>query len=74
MADSKRKSKPDQAGCNCLTDPFADLPPEVRPPTKPRLGKLRQVTCPGCRLKYWTNRSSELCKDCQKQGVKITKP
>jgi hypothetical protein len=70
MADSKRKSKPDQAGCTCLTDPFADLPPAARPPAKLQLGKLRSVTCPGCGLKYWTNRATDLCKDCQKKEIK----
>ena len=71
MADAKKKPKSDQVGCNCVTDPFAELPPETRPPAKPRMDKLRQVTCPGCGLKYWTNRSTDLCKDCQKKDIKI---
>lgn len=57
------------AVCTCITDPFADLPPELRPRPKPHMGNLRQVTCPGCRLNYWTNRSTDLCPDCQKKGV-----
>jgi len=72
MDDPKKKLNSDKAGCNCVTDPFAELPPEARPPSKPRLGKLRPVTCPGCGLKYWTNRSTDLCKDCQKQDIKST--
>ena len=36
------------------------------------LGKLRQLTCPGCGLKYWTNRLTDLCTDCQKKDNKIT--
>jgi hypothetical protein len=58
--------------CSCTSDPFADLPPELRPRPKPRMGNLRQVTCPGCGLKYWTNRSTDLCPDCEKKGVTIT--
>ena len=69
---TKEKTKPTLPGCSCVTDPFAELPPEARPPAKPPLGKLRQVTCPGCGLKYWTNRSTDLCKDCQKKGTNIT--
>jgi len=53
--------------CSCLREPFADLPLELRPRLKPRMGNLRQVTCPGCGLKYWTNRSSDLCMDCQRK-------
>ena len=56
--------------CSCNSDPFADLPPELRPRPKPRMGNLRQVTCPGCGLKYWTNRSTDLCMDCEKKGIK----
>jgi hypothetical protein len=58
--------------CSCASDPFADLPPELRPWPKPRMGNLRQVTCPGCGLQYWTNRSTDLCPDCEKKGVTIT--
>ncbi len=58
--------------CSCAGDPFADLPPELRPRPKPRMGNLRQVTCPGCGLQYWTNRSTDLCPDCEKKGVTIT--
>ena len=72
MTDSQKTSKSDKAECNCVTDPFADLPPEVRPPSKSRLGKLRPVICPGCGLKYWTNRLTDLCKACQKNDIKIT--
>jgi hypothetical protein len=79
MADSKKKPEQTKAkektvvpGCSCISDPFADLPPEMRPQTRPTMGKLRQVTCPGCGLKYWTNRSTDLCKDCQKKGINIT--
>jgi hypothetical protein len=72
MADSKDKSESKQSSCCCLTDPFAELPPEARPPARSRMGRLRQVTCPGCGLKYWTNRSTDLCKGCQKKDIKIT--
>ena len=74
MADSNKtskRSKSDQAGCNWVTDPFTELPPEARPPAKGRMGKLRRVTCPGCGLDYWTNRPTDLCKDCQKKDIEI---
>lgn len=63
-----------QSGCDCSPDPFAELPPELRPATKPATGKLRQVVCPGCDLEYWTNRSTDLCVDCQKKENKIDQP
>jgi hypothetical protein len=53
--------------CSCTSDPFADLPPELRPRRKKHMGNLRQVTCPGCGLQYWTNRSTDLCIACQKK-------
>ncbi len=59
------------ADCACLRDPFADLPPELRPRPRPAMGNLRQVTCPGCGLQYWTNRSTDLCIACEKKGIKI---
>ncbi len=69
--DKKSDDTP-PATCTCLTNPFADLPPGMRPRPKPRLGNLRPVTCPGCELEYWTNRLTDLCSDCQKKGIKIT--
>ena len=57
-------------GCTCNPDPFADLPPELRPAAGPRMGGLRQVTCPGCGLEYWTNRAGDLCIDCERSGRK----
>ena len=65
------KTKPALPECRCVTDPFAGLPPEVRPRPQPKTGNLRQVTCPACGLKYWTNRSTDVCIDCQKKGVNI---
>ena len=57
--------------CSCIQDPFAALPPELRPPLKPTMGGLHKVTCPGCGLSYWTNRATDLCVDCEKKGVKL---
>jgi len=57
----------ENSGCNCTADPFADVPPELRPAPKRAMGQLRQATCPGCRLVYWTNRSTDLCADCAKK-------
>lgn len=71
-APEEKSDSTSPAVCACVRDPFADLPPELRPQSKPHMGNLRQVTCPGCGLKYWTNRSTDLCTDCQKKGVKIS--
>ena len=68
----KKSGDTPPAVCTCLSNPFAKLPPGVHPRLKPRLGNLRQVTCPGCELEYWTNRLTDLCLDCQKKGIKIT--
>lgn len=65
------KAKPALPGCSCVSDPFAGLPPEMRPRPKSNTGNLRQVTCPGCGLKYWTNRSTDLCISCEKKDIKI---
>lgn len=59
------------SGCACSQDPFAALPPELRPKSKPKIGGLRKVTCPGCGLVYWTNRATDLCVDCEKKGVEL---
>jgi hypothetical protein len=56
--------------CSCVSDPFSSLPPELRPQPKPKKSGLRQVTCPGCGLNYWTNRPTDVCIACEKQGVK----
>lgn len=55
--------------CTCAQDPFAALPPELRPSPAPKKGGLRKVTCPGCGLVYWTNRKTDLCPDCEKKGM-----
>jgi hypothetical protein len=56
--------------CSCSPEPFAELPPELRPPSKSSLSGLRQVTCPGCGLVYRTNRATDLCADCERRGNK----
>ncbi len=72
-------SKAPVAGCSCTSDPFADLPPELRPSggdeaeKRQRFG-LRKVTCPGCGMVYTTNRATDLCMDCERKGVKIAPP
>jgi hypothetical protein len=73
--DASKPPQPETAeeqasGCACNPDPFADLPPELRPAAGPRMGGLRQVTCPGCGLEYWTNRAGDLCIDCERSGRK----
>jgi len=52
--------------CSCVQDPFNSLPPELRPKPKPIGGGLRQAICPGCGLKFWTNRKTDFCFDCEK--------
>lgn len=51
--------------CPCAEDPFAAMPPELRPRPKNHSGDLRQVTCPGCGQVFWTNRNTDLCFDCE---------
>jgi hypothetical protein len=56
--------------CSCRPDPFAGLPPEVRPKAEVMKSDLRQVTCPACGLEYWTNRATDICLDCDRTGAK----
>ena len=56
--------------CPCAQDPFAGLPPELRPRPVSTLKGLRKVTCPGCGIVYWTNRPTDLCLECEKKGVR----
>jgi hypothetical protein len=68
-------NKPRAAGCSCVSDPFADLPPDLRPDTVDRAEKtrrfgLRTVTCPVCGAVYTTNRNTDVCIDCEKKGLK----
>lgn len=57
-------------GCDCSQDPFAALPPELRPKNPSPLRGLRKTTCPGCGLVYWTSRATDLCADCERRGIK----
>lgn len=54
--------------CTCMGDGFADLPPELRPRVQKK-SSLRQVTCPGCGLVYWTNRPTDFCMECEQKGL-----
>jgi hypothetical protein len=69
-------SKPPEnpgSGCCCGSDPFAALPPELRP-VNTQSGKkpvLRKATCPACGLTFRTNRSTDLCVACEKKGLTI---
>lgn len=81
MSEASVKSKkvqPDlletELNCTCIQDPFAVLPPDLRPHPRPRRGSLRKVTCPGCGLVYRTNRATDLCADCERRGVKVPAP
>jgi len=57
--------------CNCMQNPFANLPPEMRPKIRKK-SWLRKTTCPGCGREYWTNRSTDLCFDCEKKAASST--
>ena len=52
------------ASCSCVQDPFAALPADIRPPAQAKKGSLREVNCPGCGIKFWTNRSTDFCLEC----------
>ena len=54
--------------CSCIRNPFANLPPEMQPKLRKK-SSLRKVTCPGCGREYWTNRSTDVCFDCEKKGI-----
>ncbi len=60
-------NKPGDGGCACNRDPFASLPPEMRPQRQEAMSGLRRVTCPACGLSYWTNRNTDVCIDCEKK-------
>jgi hypothetical protein len=74
MSDEKRntgkpmqaKKKPSQ--CSCISDPYADLPVELRPRPQVKKGGLRQTTCPDCGQEYWTNRKTDVCISCERSG------
>ena len=54
------------SACRCVQDIFAALPPGERPHGKPPMGNLCHVTCPVCGLEYWTNRTANICRECEK--------
>lgn len=56
--------------CMCTGDGFAALPPELRPHPQKK-SSLRQATCPGCGLIYWTNRATDLCMECERKGSAV---
>ena len=53
-----------EASCSCVQDPYATLPADLRPLTQTAKGSLREVVCPGCGVKFWTNRSTDFCLEC----------
>lgn len=72
--ENKEKQNPTERQtpqCTCVQDPFAALPPDLRPRAKSWMAGFRKVTCPGCGFQYWTNRKTDLCVDCEKKGVKL---
>jgi hypothetical protein len=72
-ADEKnsRQDEPLEADdplCACIQDPFAALPPELRPTRPRKKSLLRTATCPECGFVLWTNRSTDLCAECEKKA------
>ena len=67
----EKKPNPAKPTCSCVQDPFADLPPDVRIIPMQKLSGLRKVTCLGCGLVYWTNRTTDICIECEKKGVRV---
>jgi hypothetical protein len=48
----------------CCGDPYAALPPDLRPAQAQKNTGLRKVTCPECGQEYWTNSNVDLCIHC----------
>ncbi len=76
MAAARHVPRPDQPmsedelpACDCSLDPFAELPPELRPKPASPMSGFRKVTCPGCGLVFWSNRSTDCCLACETKGV-----
>ncbi len=67
--DEKKQNPP--PACTCIQDPYASLPPEMRPKPVQKIGNLRKVTCPVCGLNYWTNRKTDLCAACENKGARL---
>jgi len=61
-----QKAKTQQEPCPCMRDPFASLPPGLKPRSVEKESSLRKVTCPTCGKVYWTNRKVDICFDCEK--------
>jgi hypothetical protein len=51
-------------GC-CCGDPYAGMPPELRPRPVEKRDGLRHATCPQCGLVYSTNRDTDVCVRCE---------
>jgi hypothetical protein len=60
----RSRAAPPEIKDSCCTDPFAGLPPELRPLPAVKKTGLRQVTCPQCGLVYLTNRATDVCLGC----------
>ncbi len=65
--ETPQSEEQDESLCSCFQDPFAALPPELRPRQRSWKDGLRKVTCPECGFQYWTNRETDLCLDCEKK-------
>jgi len=57
--------------CSCVLNPFADLPPALKPKKESWKTGFRQVTCLDCGLEFWTNSKGDLCAGCEKTNKKF---
>jgi len=71
LSEEEKPEEAALASCTCVQDPFSELPAELRPRQRSWKGGLRKVTCPGCGMKYWTNRATDLCPNCEKKGIRL---
>ena len=59
--EAKHYEELEKSLCSCMTDPFSNLPPELRPRTKDILSGLRKLKCPACGFEYWTKAVIPIC-------------
>jgi hypothetical protein len=52
------------ASCDCAADPYAALPPELRPKRRSWKAGFRKVTCLDCGTTFWTNAEKVCCPKC----------
>ncbi len=48
----KQNQEPEKPLCSCMTDPFNNLPPKLKPRPKDVMSGFRKVTCPACGFSF----------------------